>query len=61
MKTQHTNLLNKLNVTELSELTEVTKETIATEIKNHSKVFSCADLWNIQRSAKARVLRRHLA
>ncbi|MBS1639589.1 MAG: hypothetical protein JSR12_05990 [Bacteroidetes bacterium] len=61
MKTQNTNFLNKLNVPEISELTEVTAETLATEIKNHNKIFSCADLWNIQRSAKARVLRRHLA
>jgi hypothetical protein len=61
MKTQNTNALVQLSKTELVTLTQVVKETVATENHVILKTFSSADLWNIQRTRRSRVTRRHLA
>lgn len=61
MKTQNTNLLIQLNKTELTNLTQEVKETVATENLVITKTFSSADLWNIQRTRRSRVVRRHFA
>lgn len=61
MKTQNTNLLIQLNKTELTNLTQEVKETVATENLVIAKTFSSADLWNIQRTRRSRVIRRHFA
>lgn len=61
MKTQNTNLLIQLNKTELTNLTQEVKETVATENLVITKTFSSADLWNIQRTRRSRVIRRHFA
>jgi len=46
---------------ELNNLTIVVKETIALGLGNTvSKVFTTADLWNIQRQTKTRMQRRFL-
>ena len=58
MKTQNTNLLTELNKTEISKLTQEVKETVAMDAKNHTTVFSAADLWNIQRTTRPRTQRR---
>ena len=50
-----------LTKNELNNLTIVVKETIALGFGNTvSKVFTTADLWNIQRQAKTRMQRRFL-
>lgn len=61
MKTQNTNLLIQLNKIELTNLTQEVKETVATENLVITKTFSSADLWNIQRTRRSRVVRRHFA
>ncbi len=61
MKTQNTNFLVQLSKTELVNLTQEVKETVATENLVTTKTFSSADLWNIQRTRKSRVTRRHFA
>ena len=60
MKMQSTVLLNQLNETSLANLTTQVKEVLATEYKKSTnRIFSAADLWNIQRQQKARVQRRY--
>ena len=61
MKTQNTNILVQLNKIELSTLTQEVKETVATENLIITKTFISADLWNIQRTRRSRVIRRHFA
>lgn len=61
MKTQNTNILVQLNKIELSTLTQEVKETVATENHIITKTFISADLWNIQRTRRSRVIRRHFA
>ncbi|MEO5893264.1 MAG: hypothetical protein ABIQ31_23640 [Ferruginibacter sp.] len=51
----------KIDKSLLSNLTPEVKETIAFHlIQPKRKVFSAAELWNIQRQGKARVQRRFL-
>ncbi|MBS1732826.1 MAG: hypothetical protein JST02_05975 [Bacteroidetes bacterium] len=53
MKMQSNTLLKKISSLELTGLTSQVKETIATEFyKTSEKVFSAAELWNIQRQRK---------
>jgi hypothetical protein len=62
MKTQTTTLLNQLSNNEMQVLTNEVKETLATGYQNNSgKVFSAAELWNIQRQRKSIGSRRHFA
>ncbi len=59
MKKQNQGYLTQVTKMELLKLTTVTEETIATEIKQEEKkVFSSADLWNIQRNRRSFVQRR---
>lgn len=60
MNTQQNNLLVTISKTETIKLTTVVKETLATGMQ-HSKSFTAADLWNIQRQRKSSLQRRHIA
>jgi hypothetical protein len=62
MKTQKTNILTKLDSTEMVNLTKEVKESVATDYQSMNRVFSSADLWNIQRTIRrTRISRRHFA
>jgi len=59
MKTQLTNLFSQISKTEVDNLTTQVKETLAMGLtQNSSKVFSAAELWNIQRQRRTFVQRR---
>lgn len=64
MKMQTQGLLLPLNKEEMINLTTEVKEVLATGViktwskKSNNKIFSAAELWNIQRNQKARVQRR---
>ncbi|MGN6532664.1 MAG: hypothetical protein ACTHK0_13050 [Ginsengibacter sp.] len=53
MKLQSNNLLEPLTAIELNKLVTESKETLCSDFKNDRKrVFSAAQLWNIQRRRK---------
>ena len=59
MKTQSNNLLEKLAGEDILQLTNQVKETLAMDFKKAgAKIFSAAELWNIQRQRKAYTKRR---
>lgn len=59
MKKQSGTLFTSLGKTTVSNLTTIVDETLATGFTvNKSKVFSAADLWNIQRNKKSLLSRR---
>ena len=59
MKTQTTNLFSQLSNTEMENLMAEVKETLATGYtQKKNKVFSAAELWNIQRQRRSFVQRR---
>lgn len=59
MKRQSNTLFQTISSGLLENLTKVVKETLATSINQpQSKIFTAADLWNIQRQGKRRVQRR---
>lgn len=59
MKKQSTNLFTQISIEQLDILTTVVKETLATGYSvPKTKIFTTADLWNIQRQAKSRTQRR---
>lgn len=61
MKMQSNSLLSPLNSEAVINLTTEVKEVLAAEYeKSRSRILSVADLWNIQRQQKARMLRRYL-
>ena len=61
MKTQSNSLLSPLSSESVINLTTEVKEVLAAEYeKTKSRILSAADLWNIQRQQKARMLRRYL-
>jgi len=61
MKMQQQNLLAPLTEEKLKELTTEVKEVLATGfVKNNTRVFSSADLWNIQRQKRVMIQRRHV-
>ena len=60
MNTQNSHLLKSISKEEVKELTTVVNETIAFDV-NLTKTFTAADLWNIQRSRKSSLQRRHNA
>ena len=60
MNTQHNNLFVTLSKKETTKVTTVVNETLATGMQ-HSKPFTAADLWNIQRQRKSSLQRRHIA
>lgn len=60
MKIQQQNLLAPLSEETMKELTTEVKEVLATGfVKNNPRLFSSAELWNIQRQRKMRVQRRY--
>ena len=59
MKKQSNNQFSAISAEHSKELTNVVKETLAVGF-TQPKIFSAADLWNIQRQRKARILRRFI-
>jgi hypothetical protein len=59
MKTQDNNLFTAVSVAHLANLSAEVKEIIAFDF-NHkpAKIFSAADMWNIERRKRGRVQRR---
>lgn len=60
MNTQNNHLLKSISKEETKRLTTVVNETIAFDV-NVVKSFTAADLWNIQRSRRSSLQRRHYA
>lgn len=59
MKKQSTTLFATKSTEQLENLTSVVNETLATGINlPKSRIFTTADLWNIQRQDKSRIQRR---
>ncbi|MEJ7587644.1 MAG: hypothetical protein WKI04_08790 [Ferruginibacter sp.] len=59
MKKQSNILFTQIATEQLLELTSIVKETLAPGFNNtKNKVFTSADLWNIQRQRKNRIQRR---
>jgi hypothetical protein len=63
MKTQNTNFLQALGKAELVNLVAEVKETVAVNIPviRQKAVFGAVDLWNLERTRRARSARRHFA
>ena len=60
MKKQSIVLFATVKKANIKSLTEIVQETLATDFGNQAKVFTVADLWNIQRQCKSRAQRRFL-
>ena len=58
MKKLSTNLFTIISAKDVENLTTVVKETLAVSFNQQNKVFTAADLWNIQRQGKRREQRR---
>lgn len=59
MKKQSTNLFTKISTQQFEALSAVVRETLAIGLKQPStKVFTAAELWDIQRRGKSRIQRR---
>jgi hypothetical protein len=62
MKKLSNTLFTQMSLEQLEILTTVVKETLATGlVQPKRKIFSAADLWNIQRQGKTRIQRRTFA
>jgi hypothetical protein len=63
MKTQNTNFFQALGKTQLENLVKEVKETVATNVihLNQKTAFGVVDLWNLERSRRSRIARRHFA
>ena len=60
MKKQSTTFLTQLGAKKIVDLTTIVSETLALDYKVPApKVFTAADLWNIQKQKKAISLRRY--
>ncbi len=60
MKRQSSSLFTPLGKEELNALATTVNEVVAFDFKNpSSKIFSAADLWNIQRQRRSFVQRRN--
>ena len=59
MKTETKGCCSAISKEELERLTTEVKECIAFECLNQKKVFSSAELWNIQRQRKSASLKRN--
>jgi len=60
MKRQSNSLFTPLGKEELNALTTTVNEVVAFDFKNAgNKIFSAADLWNIQRQRRSFVQRRN--
>jgi len=61
MKMQSNRLLSPLSQESVINLTTEVKEVLVTGYKkSRNRILSSADLWNIQRQHKTRVLRRYI-
>jgi hypothetical protein len=61
MKKQSNNLLTALNQEAVTNLTKEVKETLVTGYKkSQEQILSTADLWNIHRQRKVRLVRRFI-
>ena len=60
MKKQSNVLFATVKNANIKSLTKIVHETSATDFGNQAKVFTLADLWNIQRQCKSRTQRRFL-
>jgi hypothetical protein len=63
MKTQNNSFFQNLGKTQLDNLVKEVKETVATNAPriNQKTAFGLVDLWNLERSRKHRIVRRHFA
>jgi len=63
MKTQNTTFFQTLGQSHLENLVKEVKETVAAgmPVINHKTTFGTADLWNLERTRRNRMVRRHLA
>ena len=63
MKTQNNTFFQTLGKTQLENLVKEVKETVAVNVAqvNQKNAFGVVDLWNLERSRKTRVARRHFA
>ncbi|MEP7107554.1 MAG: hypothetical protein ABI760_06215 [Ferruginibacter sp.] len=62
MKKNLTSLFVQMSVAQLENLTGVVKETLANGFDQpNNKIFTAAELWNIQRQGKRRIERRIFA
>ncbi|NCI48548.1 hypothetical protein GWC95_01345 [Sediminibacterium roseum] len=63
MKTQNTNFFKALGQAQLDNLVKEVKETVAVNVAqvNQKNAFGVVDLWNLERSRKTRIARRHFA
>jgi hypothetical protein len=61
MKTQNTFFLQQLGKTQLGQLVKEVKETVAATVPaiQHKTAFGIVDLWNLDRSRRNRITRRH--
>ncbi|MEO6230053.1 MAG: hypothetical protein ABJB11_08140 [Ferruginibacter sp.] len=60
MKKQSTTLFTQISKEIVNNLTTIVSESLVKNYSTkHSKVFSAADLWNIQRQKRALVQRRY--
>lgn len=60
MKKQSNNLFATISSEEAASLTSIVNETLATSCnQSNGKIFTAADLWNIQRQGKSAIQRRH--
>ena len=62
MKTQNTSFFQTLGKTRLENLVKEVKETVATgaPVVNQKAAFGLVDLWNLERTRRSRIVRRHL-
>lgn len=63
MKTQNNFFFQTLGENQLNNLVKEVKETVATHVAqvNPKSSFGMVDLWNLERSRRTRIIRRHLA
>ncbi|MEO7530584.1 MAG: hypothetical protein ABIS69_04205 [Sediminibacterium sp.] len=63
MKTQNNNFFQTLGQTQLENLVKEVKETVATNVPtiNQKNAFGVVDLWNLERTRRNRIARRHYA
>lgn len=63
MKTQNKFFFQALGENQLNNLVKEVKETVATNVAlvNQKPAFGVVDLWNMERSRRTRIVRRHLA
>lgn len=63
MKTENRTFFQTLGKTQIENLVKEVKETIATDAPalNQKTAFGVVDLWNLERTRRTRMVRRHLA